>query len=207
MEILCSDNCVLNFAATIAAGTIQLKREVWHGPKWFETYSKHNSFNQQSNNKFWIPLCPSDDPACFLTACVSQVHPGACGRGQQQQWLKSRRHAAGSARAQAHTVAIWTFTFHKVSDFARVILKINVKQLCRPKVSIFWPEMSNIFTHCTSIFCQSCQFQCFLHSVDAIPKSWNTRIAIWRKNVTQRIQPFWNSNHQQCPNALDLTTQ
>ena len=20
-----------------------------------------------------------DDPACFLTACVSQVHPGACG--------------------------------------------------------------------------------------------------------------------------------
>ena len=30
-----------------------------------------------------FPLCPSDDPACFLTACVSQVHPGACGRGQQ----------------------------------------------------------------------------------------------------------------------------
>ena len=48
-----------------------------------------------------FPLCPSDDPACFLTACVSQVHPGACGRGQQQ-CLKSRRQcAAGSARAQA----------------------------------------------------------------------------------------------------------
>ena len=79
-----------------------------------------NSFNQQNNNKYRIsnsnlllsikrntfvnifPLCPSDDPACFLTACVSQVHPGACGRGQQQQCLKSRRQcAAGSARAQA----------------------------------------------------------------------------------------------------------
>ena len=28
-----------------------------------------------------------------------------------------------------HTVAIWTFTFHKISGFVRVILKGNSKQL------------------------------------------------------------------------------
>ena len=37
-----------------------------------------------------------------------------------------------------HTVAIWTFTFHKISGFVRVILKANFKQFCRPKVSIFF---------------------------------------------------------------------
>ena len=36
-----------------------------------------------------------------------------------------------------HTVAIWTFTFHKISGFVRVILKANFKEFYRPKVSIF----------------------------------------------------------------------
>ena len=31
-----------------------------------------------------------------------------------------------------HTVAIWTFTFHKISGFVRVILKANFKQAYRP---------------------------------------------------------------------------
>ena len=39
--------------------------------------------------------------------------------------------------SQGHTVAIWTFPFHKISGFVRVILKGNFKQLYRPKVSIF----------------------------------------------------------------------
>ena len=33
-----------------------------------------------------------------------------------------------------HTVAIWTFTFHKKSGFVMVILKANFKQFYRPKV-------------------------------------------------------------------------
>ena len=40
-----------------------------------------------------------------------------------------------------HTVASWTF--HKVSGFARVILKGNFKQLYRPNVSIFLPGNSD----------------------------------------------------------------
>jgi len=39
---------------------------------------------------------------------------------------------------QLHTVAIWTFTFHKITGFWRVILKANFKQFCRPKLSIFF---------------------------------------------------------------------
>ena len=31
-----------------------------------------------------------------------------------------------------HTVAIWTFTFHKKSDFVMVILKADFKQAYRP---------------------------------------------------------------------------
>ena len=54
-------------------------------------------------------------------------------------------------------------------------------------------------------FLQKFQIQCFLHTFDAIPKSWNTWIAIWRKNVTQMIQPFGNSINS-VQKALDLTT-
>ena len=55
-----------------------------------------------------------------------------------------------------------------------------------PKVQIYYSQFP-------SIFFRSCQIQCFLHTADAIPKSWNTWIAIWRKNMTQMIQPFGNS--------------
>jgi hypothetical protein len=44
-----------------------------------------------------------------------------------------------------------------------------------------------------------------LHTVDAIPKSWNTWIAIWRKKLTQMIQPFGNSINS-VQKAVDLTT-
>ena len=41
-----------------------------------------------------------------------------------------------------HTEAIWTFTFHKISGFVRVILKANFKPayrlgLCGPKLIVF----------------------------------------------------------------------
>ena len=66
---------------------------------------------------------------------------------------------------QYHTVPIWTFTFHKISGFVRVILKANFKPTYRPNLSNFLSEnphllnsfffyflrnLSNplLFTHC-----------------------------------------------------------
>ena len=39
-----------------------------------------------------------------------------------------------------HTVAIWTFTFHKKSGFVRVILKANFNSTYKPNSSMFWSE-------------------------------------------------------------------
>ena len=90
-----------------------------------------------------------------------------------------------------HTAAIWTLTFHKISDFVRVILKVNFKQLYRSKVSIFWPEMSNMFTHFPSIFFRSCQIQCILHTVDAIPKTLNHLSHILASNCNSSISTLY----------------
>jgi hypothetical protein len=43
-----------------------------------------------------------------------------------------------------HTVAIWTFTFHKISGFVRVILKANFKPTYRPNLSIFLSENTDL---------------------------------------------------------------
>ena len=76
-----------------------------------------------------------------------------------------------------HTVAIWTFPFHKISGFVRVILKGNFKQLYRPKVSIFLSENSDLlfsfsfqflqnlsnpllFTHCCCYFKELTYLNC-----------------------------------------------
>ena len=37
-----------------------------------------------------------------------------------------------------HSVAIWTYTFHKISGFVRVILKANFKPTYRPNPSHFF---------------------------------------------------------------------
>ena len=55
---------------------------------------------------------------------------------------------------QAHTVAFWTFTLHKISGFVRMILKANFKQLYRPKVSIFLFENSKILFSFSFYFLQ-----------------------------------------------------
>ena len=39
---------------------------------------------------------------------------------------------------QLHTVAIWTFTFHKKSGFERLMLKANFNSTYRPTLSLFW---------------------------------------------------------------------
>ena len=54
-----------------------------------------------------------------------------------------------------HTVAIWTFPFHKISGFVRVILKGNFKQLNRPKVSIFWSKNSDLLFSFSFYFLQN----------------------------------------------------
>ena len=43
-----------------------------------------------------------------------------------------------------HTVAIWTFTFHKKSGFVRVILKANFNSTYRPNPSLFWAGNSDL---------------------------------------------------------------
>ena len=42
----------------------------------------------------------------------------------------------------SHTVAIWTFTFHKKSGFVKVILKANFKPVYKPVLWTFWSENS-----------------------------------------------------------------
>ena len=78
-----------------------------------------------------------------------------------------------------HTLAIWTFTFHKISRFVSVILKANFKPTYRPNLSIFLSENSHLlnsfffyflqnlsnpllFTHCCcyskELTCWNCDF-------------------------------------------------
>ena len=57
--------------------------------------------------------------------------------------------------AHLHTVAIWTFPFHKISGFVRVILKGNFKQLYRPKVSTFLSENSDLLFSFSFYFLQN----------------------------------------------------
>ena len=52
---------------------------------------------------------------------------------------------ACSQCTSSHTVAIWTFTFHKISGFQRVILKVNFNPIYRQKLSIFLSENSDLF--------------------------------------------------------------
>ena len=80
---------------------------------------------------------------------------------------------------QIHTVAIWTFIFHKISGFERVILKVNFNPIYRQKLSIllsenaalfysfffyFLQNLSNpvLFTHCCcyskELTCLNCDF-------------------------------------------------
>ena len=44
-----------------------------------------------------------------------------------------------------HTIAIWTFTFHKISGFERVILKVNFNSIYRQKLSILSSENAGLF--------------------------------------------------------------
>ena len=56
--------------------------------------------------------------------------------------------------SHTHTVAIWTSTFHKQSDFVKVILKANFKPVWRPVLWTFWSENSTLFFSFSFYFLQ-----------------------------------------------------
>ena len=104
-----------------------------------------------------------------------------------------------------HTVAIWTFTFHKKSSFVMVILKANFKPTHKPVSWTFWTENKDLLYSFPSIFGRSFQIHCFWLTVAAISMLWHIYVAIWYKNVTRTFQAVRNSSN--CvQKAVDLTT-
>ena len=57
-------------------------------------------------------------------------------------------------RLKIHTVAIWTFTFHKKSGFVKVILKANFKPKYRPVSWTFWSKNSDLLHSFSFYFLQ-----------------------------------------------------
>ena len=88
---------------------------------------------------------------------------------------------------QEHTVAIWTFTFHKISGFVRVVLRpISIKPTGQD-YEYFYLKIHIYYSHFPSISCRSCQIHCFLHTVDAIPKRLNHLSHIFASNCNSSI--------------------
>ena len=73
-----------------------------------------------------------------------------------------------------HTVAIWTFTFHKKirhcnSDFED---KVQTSVHCTGQYYEHFDLKIQLYcTHFSSSLCRNCQIHCFLHTVAAISKS------------------------------------
>ena len=85
----------------------------------------------------------------------------------------------GRSSSRKHTVAIWTFTFHKISGFVWVILKANFKEFCRPKVSIqiyysHFPSFFVEFVKSTAFYTLLLLFQ----RVDMFELRFDAKIAI-----------------------------
>ena len=106
-----------------------------------------------------------------------------------------------------HTVAIWTFPFHKISGFVRVILKGNFKQLYRPKVSIFWSENSDLLFSFSFYFLKELSNPllfahccCYLFQWLDISKLWFDA-KMWLKWLK-----LFEIASTVCKKALDLTT-
>ena len=73
----------------------------------------------------------------------------------------------------AHCNYFWTFTFHKKSDFVRVILKENFNSTYRPNPSPFWDEKSYlIFSFFFLFFCKICQIHWFLHTAKILRSTY-----------------------------------
>ena len=84
----------------------------------------------------------------LVALCKAMV----CILGHVFSWKTISINCRVSSWSHIHTVAIWTFTFHKISDFERIILKTNIKQLYRP---IFWSENSDLLFSFSFYFLQN----------------------------------------------------
>ena len=93
-----------------------------------------------------------------------------------------------------HTVAIWTFTFHKKQAVCSWFVRPISNEPRGQTIQLFDLKIQMYYTHFSSIFCRSCQIHCFLHTVTAVPRSWNIGVVIWHKNMTQIDQSFCNSS-------------
>ena len=81
-------------------------------------------------------------------------------------FVARRAHSARTAQSSTqvdskrpaeawHTVAIWTFTFHKIFGFERVILKVKFNPIYRQKLSIFLSEKSDLLNSFFFYFSQN----------------------------------------------------
>ena len=75
-----------------------------------------------------------------ILLCSDIAHDGRWWWSPLTYWLKPCRRQY----AALHTVAIWTFTFHKKSGFVMVILKANFKPAHKPVSWTFWSENSDL---------------------------------------------------------------
>ena len=75
-------------------------------------------------------------------------------KNHQFQTQNSMLLTANATFCAIHTVAIWTFTFHKKSGFVKVILKANFKPVCRPVLWTFWSENSGFLNSFSFFFLQ-----------------------------------------------------
>ena len=89
-----------------------------------------------------------------------------------------------------HTVAIWTFTFHKISGFVRVILKANFKQFCKSKVSFFLSENSHLLFSFSFQFLQNFKQLTYLNCDFCIKTQF--------KHVNSRLDIYISRNLKLC---------
>ena len=101
---------------------------------------------------------------CFMSSSSS-----SCSSSFPFQSNEFGSSSISNRLAQVHTVAIWTFPFHKISGFVRVILKGNFKQLYRPKVSTFLSENSDLLFSFSFYFLQNLSNPLLFRIVSNLP--------------------------------------
>ena len=104
-----------------------------------------------------------------------------------------------------YTLAIWTFTFHKISGFVGMILKANFKQLYSPtaqRYQFFDLKIQKYYSHFPSIVVKS---NAFFTLLMLLLKRLNHLSHIFAPNCNSSISTLRNSINS-VQKALDLTT-
>ena len=105
---------------------------------------------------------------------------------------------------RVHTVAIWTFTFHKKSGCVWGDFEGQFQTSLQVKViNFFYLKIQIYYSHLSSIFCRSCQIQCFLDNVNAISKRLKYLIRVFTSNCNSNTSTLWNSSNS-VQEALDF---